>query len=843
MKLHDYKIGVRLFGLLGLLVVALIAVGWFGMSLLNDANKRLEVLHNERTLPLQYLAAIESLMQTNQLILLRATANPSPENSRNAVKNVTENIKTVSELLTKFKAKVHTDAESQLINEFDAKRTAFVQQGLLPMVQAFRDDNAARAALIEENLTNLWANVAPVMQKIKKTQLENSERDITAAAIQGARDKKIIIAVMSGASLLTLALGITLIRSISLPLQHAVNMANHVAQGHFDNPLPKAGKDEVGQLIEALGKMQIVLQQFQAEQGKMAEHHAQGAVNEVMHVTSLPGSYGVMALSINHLVKAHMDLQFRLVELIEQYVEGNFSEQMEELPGLKRRLTLVAGNTRLKMSAALEAAKFNIRVLNALNKSSTNMMISDENHNIIFMNDTLKTLLMQLQPQIQKSLPHFDAGKLVGNSLDIFQQLGNQATWSSQLASGALHREIAVSGLHFAMIISPISNEKGQFVGTALELTDRTSEVGMEKEVADAVQAAAFGDFSQRLVPEGKQGFFIGLSENMNRLLDTNQRSLNEIAEILSAFAEGDLSKRITGDYQGLFGQLKDHTNATADTLAHVINEVHLAAEALTNASDQVSATAQSLAQASNEQAVSVEETAAQVATISDSISQNAEHARVTEETAVCASGEAAEGGGAVKQTLEAMRKIATTISIVDDIAYQTNLLALNAAIEAARAGAHGKGFAVVAAEVRKLAERSQNAAKEIGVLAQNSVATAERAGHLLEQIVPNIKKTSSLVQQIAALSQSQDESVTQIGGAMNQLNTSTQSNAAASEQLAATSEELSGQANHLQEVIAFFNTGASKGKSHTATSAPKAIGHGRAPALIQNRAKFALAN
>ena len=150
---------------------------------------------------------------------------------------------------------------------------------------------------------------------------------------------------------------------------------------------------------------------------------------------------------------------------------------------------------------------------------------------------------------------------------------------------------------------------------------------------------------------------------------------------------------------------------------------------------------------------------------MTSSIAQNTENAKITDGMASQAARQASEGGESVAATVAAMKQIAKKIGIIDDIAYQTNLLALNAAIEAARAGEHGKGFAVVAAEVRKLAERSQEAAKEIGDLADSSVSTAERAGKLLDEIVPSIQRTSELVQEISSASSEQSESVTQIGG------------------------------------------------------------------------------
>ncbi|MDH5720059.1 MAG: methyl-accepting chemotaxis protein [Spirochaetia bacterium] len=265
-----------------------------------------------------------------------------------------------------------------------------------------------------------------------------------------------------------------------------------------------------------------------------------------------------------------------------------------------------------------------------------------------------------------------------------------------------------------------------------------------------------------------------------------------------------DIKVKSKDEIGRVMASLKEMQEKLKRTIADVLNN----AESVASASSELTATAQSMSQGSNEQAASVEETTSSLEEMSASISQNTENAKITDGIATKTSKEAAEGGKAVIETVQAMRSIAEKINIIEEIAYQTNLLALNAAIEAARAGEHGKGFAVVASEVRKLAERSQVAAQEIGSLAGDSVEVAEKAGKLLEVIVPNIQKTADLVQEITAASEQQNSGVNQINAAMGQLDKVTQQSASAAEELAATSEELNGQAEFLQQTVSFFKIG-----------------------------------
>jgi methyl-accepting chemotaxis protein len=276
--------------------------------------------------------------------------------------------------------------------------------------------------------------------------------------------------------------------------------------------------------------------------------------------------------------------------------------------------------------------------------------------------------------------------------------------------------------------------------------------------------------------------------------------------DVVSKVSNGDLTVQVKlqhGDESSMLYAISQMILK----LSEIISEVRSSTDTLSSASEQMNATAQSLSQSSSEQAASIEETSAAMEEMTASIAQNNENSKITEGIASKSAQQAISGGKAVTETVAAMRQIAQKIGIIDDIAYQTNLLALNAAIEAGRAGEHGRGFAVVAAEVRKLAARSQTAAKEIGEVASSSVTLAEQAGSLLVEIVPSIQRTAELVQEISAASNEQSTGAGEINDAILQITQATQQNAAASEELSSTSEELTQQAVQLQQLMEFFTT------------------------------------
>jgi methyl-accepting chemotaxis protein len=446
-------------------------------------------------------------------------------------------------------------------------------------------------------------------------------------------------------------------------------------------------------------------------------------------------------------------------------------------------------------------------------------MMADNDRNIVYVNKAVLDMFHKAEGDIRTQLPQFDASKLLGGSIDSFHQNPQHQAQLLASLSSTYKSTINIGGRTMTVIANPVINEKGERLGAVVEWGDRTAEVAVEREVAEIVEAAANGDFTQRIDVAGKEGFFKGLAEGVNRFVSVTEDGLNDVVAMLGSLAEGDLSNRMVGSYKGTFEQLKEDANATIDKLRGIVNSIRESTASINTAAGEIAAGNSDLATRTESQAASIEETAASMEELTSTVKHNAENSRQARQLAVGATEVAIQGGDVVKEVVQTMgtiaessKKIADITSVIDGIAFQTNILALNAAVEAARAGEQGRGFAVVAGEVRNLAQRSAAAAKEIKELIHDSVDKVQnghqlvtRAGDTMKDVVESIRKVSDIMTEISSASNEQSTGIEQVNIAMVQMDEATQQNAALVEQAAAAAKSMEDQAGRLVDTVGVF--------------------------------------
>lgn len=333
---------------------------------------------------------------------------------------------------------------------------------------------------------------------------------------------------------------------------------------------------------------------------------------------------------------------------------------------------------------------------------------------------------------------------------------------------------------------------------------------------------------ASRNLAEGNLGFQIDVHDNneigeLSETLNTSVKNLkmyiSDITKVLEGLAAGNLASESEIEYIGDFVQIQKAIETIGREQSNIMEQIQASASQVDSGSNQVAMGAQSLAQGSTEQASEVDNLLHMIEQVTEQINNNAQSAAVTtseademgEKINVC-NGQMQEMAEAMRQISACSGEIQHIIKTIDDIAFQTNILALNAAVEAARAGSAGKGFAVVADEVRNLAAKSADAVKETTELIDKTLRMVESGSKLtdvtqesLHSVVAGAGTVTSQIKLISDASQEQEVAINHIKDSICQISTVIQSNSATSEESAAASEELAGQAQILKSLIGRF--------------------------------------
>jgi len=490
-----------------------------------------------------------------------------------------------------------------------------------------------------------------------------------------------------------------------------------------------------------------------------------------------------------------------------------------ELGKMMQAIKMMGINFGFEAAETKRTANEMARIKMALDEVTTPVTLSNSQREFTYMNKAGLKLWKEMEGNIANRIPGYTVESMHGKLLSSYLETDEDKANISKLEKLPVLCDLKLGGKNLQITMVSIFDERDIYIGRATQWVDRTIELALEKQISNIVAAATTGDFYGRINAPNAEGFFKQLTQGLNALLETCEKSYSDMATIFDALSRGDLSQTITNQYTGEFENIKNNANNTVYKLTEIVEQIKLITHNVNDSSKEIANSNNNLSKRTTTQAAAIEETAASMHELTSTVEANTENSNQANEFVLGASDIATKGVNVIRRVVSTMedihessRKVVDIISVIDGISFQTNILALNAAVEAARAGEQGRGFAVVASEVRSLAQRAAAAAGEIKTLINDSVEKIEDgsklvidAGHTMEDIVGSIRTVTQMIGGISAASNEQSAGIGQANKAILEMEEMTQQNAILVEQSSATADNLKNQAADLSRAVDYF--------------------------------------
>lgn len=829
--MNDVKVGIKLVGGFALAVILLIVVAASGYFNMKNINEILTVMYTDRLVPVQAMGNLNTQLYQLRGELYKYVALPTErEKGEKVINNLIVQIdKSISDLHKTEMTEAEMKEVAILEKNWPENKAIWAQ--IIAQIKSGKEQQATDSlatGIATPSRTAIDISVSN-LSEIKKKDAENLEHQGTAT-FNSASIMSLLIALM--AVIISLTLAIVLTRSVTGPLGKAVNMMKELGHGHLGERLKMKRKDEIGQLGATMDQFADDLQNIVI--GTMKKI----AVGDVSTDVRPKDNQDEIAPALIEMQASIRNMVTEADTLVKAAGEGRLTTRADTGKYKGDYQNVVAG-----INSILD------NVIGFIDDMPAPAMIIDNEFNVLYMNK-IGAQAGSRQPKDllgMKCYDHFKTSdcKTPKCSCARAMQGGTLESSETDAHPGTLNLDIAYSAV-------PVKNAAGKIVGarefvtdqtaikTAMRLADKISKyetLEVQKisncmtqfsnyDLAFTMEVAA-GDKDTSETHDTFSAIGNGLNacrsavENMVLKLRQVSQELAESSSQLTQASEqaGQATQQIASSSQQVARGASDQAGALQETIK--------AMEQLSHAIDQIASGAQEQAHMIEKNVQVVSQISSAISQVTDSAQQAAIAAKSTSESAqkgADMSRETVKGMENIKRTMDAAsfkvnglgersKEIGKIVSAIDDIADQTNLLALNAAVEAARAGEQGRGFAVVADEVRKLAERSQEATKEIadliggiqggvsetvtamekGVMeVDNGYQLANRAGQSLDDILNRAQEMGMQVEQISSAAEELTAMSTEMVKLSDSISAIVEENTAATEEMAATAKQVS---------------------------------------------------